>query len=266
MDSHFYEADAVKAAPDLSTLASEGYPTDGSPELGTPATLPGAAWFYAIGEEIRNAIVALGLDPEKLDPKQMGAGLTALISRVKQLEDDLALGAFKTGDIKQSLSATVPDGWLICNGAAVSRETYKDLWEFANDNRLVRPADAIADISTSTDLVFGPGDGSTTFSLPDARGRVLQGVATGGTLGAYVPAGLPNITGAINNGAGAFIYNEGLGAFSVGLDRQMRIVNEFNMNPNSAAFSFGASRSNALYGANSTVQMPATAVQYLIKY
>lgn len=53
--------------------------------------------------------------------------------------------------------AAAPTGWLMCDGAAVSRSTYADLF---------------AAISTS----FGVGDGSTTFNLPDMRGRVPVGV------------------------------------------------------------------------------------------
>ena len=55
---------------------------------------------------------------------------------------------------------SAPTGFLLCDGSAVSRTTYADLF---------------AIIGTS----FGAGDGSTTFNLPDARGRVMIGVGTG---------------------------------------------------------------------------------------
>jgi len=48
--------------------------------------------------------------------------------------------------------------WLQCNGAAVSRTTYAALFNLLN--------------TFSPALPFGPGDGSTTFNLPDLRGRV----------------------------------------------------------------------------------------------
>ncbi len=51
------------------------------------------------------------------------------------------------------LSSSVPTGYLAADGAAVSRQTYTDLF------------DAIG-------TVYGIGDGSTTFNLPDTRGRV----------------------------------------------------------------------------------------------
>lgn len=58
---------------------------------------------------------------------------------------------------------SVPVGYLPCDGSAVSRTTYADLF---------------AVIGTD----YGPGDGSTTFNLPDCRGRVIggEGSALGG--------------------------------------------------------------------------------------
>lgn len=52
-----------------------------------------------------------------------------------------------------------PPGWLICDGRAVDRTIYAALF---------------AAIGTS----YGPGDGSTTFNIPDLRGRVAVGLGT----------------------------------------------------------------------------------------
>ena len=56
-------------------------------------------------------------------------------------------------------TATAPSGYLICNGAAVSRTTYAALF---------------AVIGTT----FGAGDGSSTFNLPDYRDRMPIGAGT----------------------------------------------------------------------------------------
>jgi len=56
-------------------------------------------------------------------------------------------------------SVTAPTGFLFCDGSAVSRTTYADLYSI---------------IGTA----HGTGDGSTTFNLPDYRGRFLRGVTT----------------------------------------------------------------------------------------
>lgn len=60
------------------------------------------------------------------------------------------------GCIMPYAGATAPDGWLLCHGQAVSRTAYADLF---------------AAIGTA----HGAGDGSTTFNLPDLRGRIVAG-------------------------------------------------------------------------------------------
>lgn len=65
---------------------------------------------------------------------------------------------FLTGEMKAWPLTTAPSGFLICNGQAVSRTTYAALFAFGG-----------------TSAPFGPGDGSTTFNVPDCRGRVLAG-------------------------------------------------------------------------------------------
>jgi microcystin-dependent protein len=57
--------------------------------------------------------------------------------------------------------ATAPSGWIICDGAAISRTTYSDLF---------------AEIGTA----YGAGNGSTTFNVPDMRSRMPVGVGDGG--------------------------------------------------------------------------------------
>jgi microcystin-dependent protein len=64
--------------------------------------------------------------------------------------------AVAVGTIMAWPTSTVPNGWLECYGQAISRTTYSAL--FAN-------------ISTT----YGVGDGSTTFNLPDMRGRAIAG-------------------------------------------------------------------------------------------
>lgn len=64
--------------------------------------------------------------------------------------------AVPVGSVTMFASNGAPTGWLECNGTAVSRTTYAGLF---------------AAIGT----VFGTGDGSTTFNLPDMRGEFARG-------------------------------------------------------------------------------------------
>jgi microcystin-dependent protein len=65
----------------------------------------------------------------------------------------------KAGFIQEYAGTTAPTGWKICDGSAISRTTYSQL--FAN-------------IGTT----WGTGDGSTTFNIPDMRGVFAKGAGT----------------------------------------------------------------------------------------
>jgi hypothetical protein len=65
-----------------------------------------------------------------------------------------------TSEVRYVARTTAPAGWLKANGAAISRATYANLF---------------AAIGTS----FGPGDGETTFNLPDLRGTFIRGFDDG---------------------------------------------------------------------------------------
>ena len=69
------------------------------------------------------------------------------------------------GVIHQYAGASAPAGYLLCDGSAVSRTTYADLF---------------AALGTT----YGAGNGSTTFTLPDMRGRMPMGAGTGAGLNA----------------------------------------------------------------------------------
>lgn len=83
--------------------------------------------------------------------------------------------------------SSAPNGFLKCNGAAVSRTTYDVLF---------------AAIGTT----FGSGDGSTTFNLPDLRGEFLRalddgrGVDSGRSLASTQSWAIENMTGSWRSG------------------------------------------------------------------
>lgn len=68
----------------------------------------------------------------------------------------MADSALPPGVVMPYAAATAPTGWLLCYGQAVSRATYA----------------ALFDVIGTT---YGAGNGSTTFNLPDMRGRVPAG-------------------------------------------------------------------------------------------
>ena len=64
--------------------------------------------------------------------------------------------AFSSGMLVPYAGASAPSGWLLCYGQAVSRTTYSALF-------------------SALGTTYGSGDGSTTFNVPDLRGRVIAG-------------------------------------------------------------------------------------------
>lgn len=172
------------------------------------------------------------------------------INRLREFKNKLnAQDVFESlpaGIIIPFAGTSVPMGCLLCNGAAVSRTNYANLF---------------AAIGT----LYGAGDGSTTFNLPDARDRVLQGASGKHSVGSYIAAGLPNITGGIGNGSGFFCYRGSSGAFSLAgpAANTSPVPGGEAVYPN---FNFNARSSNALYGASNTVQSPAITTNFIIKY
>ena len=147
------------------------------------------------------------------------------------------------GIVQAFAGTTIPSGWLLCDGSAVSRTDYAALY---------------AVIGTT----YGAGDGSTTFNLPNLIDKFVEGSAESGTVKS---AGLPNITGSFimelvnpsESANGAFNLAKG--------SPNNRGVSDGN------TFTWGhvyidASRSSSVYGKSTTVQPPALTMRYIIKY
>lgn len=72
----------------------------------------------------------------------------------------LDMWAGMTGTVLPFAGSSAPTGWLLCDGSAVSRSSYPNLF---------------AKIGTT----YGAGDGTTTFNLPDTRGEFIRGLDAG---------------------------------------------------------------------------------------
>ena len=64
------------------------------------------------------------------------------------------------GTVNYFANVTAPNGYLICNGQAVNRTTYAELFN-------------------AIGTLYGVGDGSTTFNVPDLRGEFIRGADMG---------------------------------------------------------------------------------------
>lgn len=108
--------------------------------------------------------------------------------------DPVTGAVIPTGAIWMYGAVTEPSGWLLCDGRAVSRTTYANLFSVIGSN-------------------FGPGDGATTFGLPNLTDRMpigvsgskpINGVPGGSATRALSTANVPAHTHTVNHNHPAF--------------------------------------------------------------
>ena len=195
------------------------------------------------------ARLALGIDLAEL-----GAQLASKPGRT-ELEEEIAKRGVPLGSVHYFAMPEPPAGYLKCDGAAIGRDTYPDLF---------------AAIGTT----FGAGDGETTFNLPDMIGRFAEGSATPGTV---KEAGLPNATGTFTGFAAKNSPSATHDLAEIAMSGMFHSLHASNsiVNPSSSAsgsewfvncsVATDLSRSNALFGASDTVQPPALTLLPCIK-
>ena len=167
-------------------------------------------------------------------------------------------------------SLFLPKGYIKANGAIVQRADYPRLVHFINSNNLWTD-----DIAHNAGL-FGVGDGSSTFVLPDYRERMLQYADE--SIGKHRNAGLPNIWGyfAISDNVAR---NESISSALSVAGGCMKIIDfthnivYLNTGTHGVAttsvndqVNFDASTYNGIYGSSTTVQPPAINVIPIIRY
>ena len=227
----YWCADSVETKPDLTKLTSFGYPTDGNPEQGFEATLPGAAWFYLVSL-MRSQIISACSKTE--DPKQENQYLECLRSFDWALEKSIDGSKIKAATIDND---RIKQGVIAFDRlAAAAIATEEQAVAGTANNVLMTPemvAKAIAALippAMPTGMIFpwpgdtppegaivadgrelnrttykglfniygtkyGAGDGSTTFNVPDLDGRFIELTTDAESVGQFVEPGLPNITG-----------------------------------------------------------------------
>ena len=152
------------------------------------------------------------------------------------------------GTMQMFAGNTIPAGWLLCDGSAISRTDYAKLF-------------------SAIGTIYGEGNGSTTFNLPNSIGRFAEGAATSGS---YHEAGLPNIKGSLqivipgeaNNANGAIYgvtWSGTPGSIGAG-----GLYGSMGVGPR--GFGLDASKSNSIYNNSTTVQPPSFTTRFIIKY
>lgn len=181
--------------------------------------------------------------------RQMWDSIQKLNDEKSKFLYELAQMIVPVGVVQAFAGSTTPQGWLLCDGSAVSRTDYADLYAVIGDT-------------------YGAGDGTSTFNLPNLTDKFIEGSATSGTVKS---AGLPNITGDLATrsipNAGGYLVTTATGAFNkqkATFDASsIQVIATENFQD---YVSLDASRSSSIYGNSTTVQPPALTMQYIIKY
>jgi len=157
----------------ISYIVNTYFPDDTlDANVNIPILQPGEVWLGAVGgviaavleesadtstlrselannQPVTNGAAIVGYyDPVNLNATDVAAQLTLLTEAV--------VAPFPTGIIVDFGGTVAPAGFLLCNGSAVSRVTYADLFSVIG-------------------VIWGAGDGSTTFNVPDFRGKTTAG-------------------------------------------------------------------------------------------
>lgn len=151
-----------------------------------------------------------------------------------------------TGVVLPFGGSTVPNGWLLANGAAVSRASKARLFSVYG-------------------TTFGAGDGSTTFNLPDLRDRYIIGVNTN-ALGTQIAEQLPNIKGICNLGIADYIKpSTDSGALKGASGNQPGYAVSNTQFSTNTQIQFNANDSTATYVDSGKVYPLSLALNFIIK-
>lgn len=165
MDLSTYESGAVAAKPGAPTSPSSGYPTDGDPSSGTPATTPGAYWFYQMAEELNNLLTQAGVAPDH--------------TKLTQLFDMLEARYAAKGIASRKQIFT-------SNGTFIVPANITTIW--------VSGAGGGAGGGGGTSTTFGEGGGAGGQALRVPM-TVTPGQSVSITIGAYGAGGAPGVDG-----------------------------------------------------------------------
>lgn len=146
--------EAAASAADIDAIAASGWYMVDSAVAGLPIAEDGYLWHVSIDADTAvqefQPVNAMDRYGRRQEAGSWGSWYVSVIPGTK-LENLAPVGAMMA-----YAGATAPSGWLFCYGQNISRTTYAALW-------------------TAIGSAHGAGDGSTTFTLPDLRGRVPAG-------------------------------------------------------------------------------------------
>jgi microcystin-dependent protein len=187
----------------------------------TTFTVAGNQTTVFVPQRRIQATVTAGVVYGSVASSSFGGGITTVVCLFDSTQLDSGLSAINYGFISSAANSSMPGtyplppgslqpfagssaptGWLLCFGQTVSRTQFAVLFGVLG-------------------TTYGTGDGSTTFGIPDLRGRSLFGVDNmGGAAASRITAGASGITGTTLGAAGGdqliTAHSHGSGTLQVG--------------------------------------------------
>ena len=177
--------------------------------------------------------------------------------------DKIDVASSVTGSVQLFAGSSAPNGWLICNGQAVSRTTYAALY---------------AVIGTT----YGAGDGSTTFNLPNLVNKTVRGSNSLGKTGgsdtatlttANLPAHTHGVGTLATNNTGAHTHTYWTAGASTGGSNRFEFMNVSRNNANGIPTSSAGAHTHTISGSTAstgsgsavTITNPYVMLHYIIK-
>lgn len=199
--------------------------------------MPGAGWFHRVSQLFASVINAAGLTIDPADTDQLLKALKVFSKKTVPI-----------GVVVHYMGDTIPEGYLLCNGASLSRTEYPELF---------------AVLGTKCGAVD-----TAHFNIPDTHHRFLEGTTVLSEIGKYISEGLPN-----NGGAFRIVSNnERLGVESPNgafYGQETRSIRTFLSDSETmekpTEVWMDLSRSNAVFGASDTVQPNSLRTLILIR-
>lgn len=123
-----WKSGASGTPPVAPAVPSVGYPTQGNPVAGVPATTPGAWWFHMITEELRNVIIEAGLEPAAGDVGQLAEAIGMLTTQLASIAETQAGSSSTKAVSPAGLAASMLGGsgqsWQDVSGSRSLGTTY----------------------------------------------------------------------------------------------------------------------------------------------
>ncbi len=189
------------------TIGAPGYSFNGDLNTG----------IYRVGAD-SYALVCNGVAVATLTETGFALGTGVALSGGSGFSGKVSgLGSTPVGAVMDYAGTSAPSGWLLCYGQAISRTTYSALF-------------------SAIGTTHGTGDGSTTFNVPDFRGRVGAGRDDmGGAAASRLTSALTGIDGTALGNAGGLQthtltqaqlpnYNLSLGSLTVTVEGSATVI------------------------------------------